>query len=129
MSEHWRLGRTYQDGLLPLTEVREGGPEGGSRFVCTASPEDAARIVADRSEVERLRAHASELRKIIEDSASVCTIKGCAHCKWLGFNLGRYESLAALAPRDGGGEACDGIHAWPFALRGPCMRCGEEPGS
>jgi hypothetical protein len=48
------------------------------------------------------------LRQMIVDSASACTTKGCGHCKWLGFNLGRYESQAALsgsgAVPDGGGR-------------------------
>lgn len=47
------------------------------------------------AEVERLQATADELRKIIVDSADACTRMGCEHCKWLGWHLGRYESLVA----------------------------------
>lgn len=48
MSEQqWRLGCTYTsaDRLTHLTEIREDGPHGASRLVCTATPEDARRIV------------------------------------------------------------------------------------
>ena len=46
MSE-WKIGRTYTstNGVTRWTEIREES-ESGSRYVCTARPEDVARIVA-----------------------------------------------------------------------------------
>lgn len=84
--------------------------EGKREIAAPLAPADAARIVNALNASDRALAaerRAGELRKLIVDSATVCTLKGCEHCKWLGFNLGRYESLEALAgtaERDGTGR-------------------------
>lgn len=64
VSDEWRVANPHTSWMPPegdihLVDIREGGPEGDSRFVCTATPEDAARILeALRSadEMARLRA-------------------------------------------------------------------------
>jgi hypothetical protein len=58
--EQWRLGPKRWMGLGGYrVDVREGGPKGGSRFVCEATLDDAERIVAAVNQaalVERYRA-------------------------------------------------------------------------
>lgn len=58
MSNQWRLGCTYTsaDRMTHLTEIREDGPHGASRLVCTALPEDAQRIVEAVADHEALKA-------------------------------------------------------------------------
>lgn len=62
MSETWRVGQRRSLGLV---DVREGGPEGGSRFVCEATLEDAERIVTAVNEVERLRTENLDMREAL----------------------------------------------------------------
>ena len=72
MASEWRAGKPHWKGMTQLVDVREGGPI-GSRFVCEATPEDAAAIVADHAAAEReaaLRAENERLKEMASGMAA-----------------------------------------------------------
>jgi hypothetical protein len=80
--------------------------------------ERRARAKAE-AEVGRLRAALSMVREEIThdtDEYNDWCRRDCLAC--------RLDTLAAAPAADP--EVC-AIHAWPFALSGPCMNCGAEP--
>lgn len=50
---------------------------------------------ASHADMQWVLRRMDDLRQMIVESANACALKGCEHCKWLGWHLGRYESLDA----------------------------------
>ncbi len=109
MDEHWRLGHQYNGGHMTLMEVREGGPESGSRFVCTATPADAEQIVADHGAGERLAEAEQAIRDALYDYDH-------------GDELSAVDRLRAALSHTGAGQR-EGAHEREW--QPTCSTCGQ----